>query len=78
MEVHIIKTNDIYLNLALEQVLFLELPAGTRRLLIWKDAPCIVMGRFQNPWVECDLEGTVFFLLEGKVAEVLFIMIRGT
>ncbi|MBI99619.1 MAG: hypothetical protein CME67_00185 [Halobacteriovoraceae bacterium] len=57
MEVHIIKTNDIYLNLALEQVLFLELPAGTRRLLIWKDAPCIVMGRFQNPWVECDLEG---------------------
>lgn len=57
MEVHIIKTNNIYLNLALEQALFLELPKDSRRLLIWKDAPCVVMGRFQNPWVECDLEG---------------------
>ena len=57
MEVHIIHSTDIYLNLALEQALFLNLPEGKRRLLIWKNGPCVVMGRFQNPWVECDLEG---------------------
>ncbi|MBC76871.1 MAG: hypothetical protein CME64_12730 [Halobacteriovoraceae bacterium] len=57
MEVHIIESNDIYLNLAMEQALFLELPENSRRLLIWKSSPCVVMGRFQNPWVECDLEG---------------------
>ncbi|MCO4755180.1 MAG: lipoate--protein ligase [Bacteriovoracaceae bacterium] len=59
MEVHIIESTNIYLNLALEQALFLDLPEGTRRLLVWKNSPCVVMGRFQNPWVECDLESMV-------------------
>lgn len=55
MEVHIIESTDIYLNLALEQKLFLSMKAGQPRLLIWKNRPAVVMGRFQNPWLECDL-----------------------
>ena len=55
MEVHIIESTDIYLNLALEQKLFLSMNPGEPRLLMWKNQPAIVMGRFQNPWLECDL-----------------------
>lgn len=55
MEVHIIHSTNIFLNLALEEELFATLPANGRRLLIWKNDPAVVMGRFQNPWVECNL-----------------------
>ena len=55
MEVHLIHAKDIYVNLALEQELFASLPQGAGRLLIWKNNPAVVMGRFQNPWLECNL-----------------------
>lgn len=55
MEVHFIESTDIYLNLALEQKLFLSMAPAQPRLLVWKNQPAVVMGRFQNPWLECDL-----------------------
>ncbi|MEX1098992.1 MAG: lipoate--protein ligase [Bacteriovoracaceae bacterium] len=58
MEVHLLHSTNIFINLAMEQSLFLSMrrrPAQ-RLLLIWKNDPCVVMGRFQNPWLECDLE----------------------
>jgi len=46
---------DPFENLALEEWLFDSLEAGDRVLLLWRDSPCVVIGRFQNPWVECSL-----------------------
>lgn len=45
---------NIWHNLALETVL-LENLGGEPLLFLWSNSPCIVIGRFQNPWVECNL-----------------------
>lgn len=55
MEVHILESANIYKNLAMENALLMALPKNSRRLLMWSNDPAIVMGRFQNPWVECNL-----------------------
>lgn len=55
MKAHILECEDIYLNLAFEQKLFMEMQRGERQLIVWKNKPAVVMGRFQNPWLECNL-----------------------
>ena len=50
------ESNDPYENLALENAILDELCDGDKYLLVYKNTPCVVMGRFQNPWLECDLE----------------------
>ena len=50
-----IATNDPYTALAFEERIFDTLPAGTDALLLWTDGPCVVFGKHQNPWKECDL-----------------------
>ena len=49
-------SNDIYLNLALENYIAESLNTKTHRniLLLWQSEPCIVIGRHQNPWSECN------------------------
>jgi len=47
---------NIYMNLALEQLLARGLRKGERILLFWTDSPSVVFGRFQNPWSECRTE----------------------
>lgn len=51
---------DPYQNLALENQ-FLRDPQyfNKKVLLIWRSKPAIVMGRFQNPWMECFLEKSI-------------------
>ncbi len=39
----------------MEEALFKNLPKGEKALLLWRNGPSVVMGRFQNPWVECHL-----------------------
>lgn len=48
--------NNPWFNLATESWL-IENPAfqDTHILYLWRNQPCIVIGRYQNPWVECNL-----------------------
>ena len=54
MPVHRLRTTDPYANLAIESMLLDRVDDPT--LLIWRNDPCVVIGRHQNPWVECDLD----------------------
>ena len=42
-------------NLAIENIIVTDIPKGAKALLIYKNDPSIVLGRFQNPWIECDI-----------------------
>lgn len=44
-----------YHNLAVEEWVLETLPELGPTLLLWRNTPCVVIGRHQNPWVECDL-----------------------
>ena len=48
--------NDPFSNLALESS-FCRIAAQTGQpiLYLWQNAPCVVIGCSQNPWLECDL-----------------------
>lgn len=55
LRVCISDTTDPFLNLAIENYLFRAIHPGMRTLLLWRNAPSVVIGRHQNPWVECNL-----------------------
>ncbi len=48
--------HDPWFNLATEDWLFKSFEEDTHVLFLWRNKPCIVIGRFQNPWNECDLQ----------------------
>ena len=49
-------SKSIYHNLALETYLAEHTDLSNKGiLLIWLSEPCIVYGRHQNPWLECDI-----------------------
>lgn len=50
------QTLNPYLNLALEEWLLENLGPQQHLLFLWCNQPSVVMGRFQNPWVECNCE----------------------
>lgn len=50
------QSTDVFQNLALED--WIEANVDLRRhgiLLLWRNRPAVVVGRHQNPWVECNL-----------------------
>ncbi|MES1909825.1 MAG: hypothetical protein MHM6MM_002522 [Cercozoa sp. M6MM] len=49
-------SNDAHFNLAVEDAIFRDMPvgAGDRVLFLWRNSPTVVIGRAQNPWVECN------------------------
>ena len=47
--------SDPYKNLAVEDQLLNSVGAGERILLFYKNDPCVVLGRFQNPWRELNM-----------------------
>lgn len=47
---------DPYKNLAAENAMMLQLGADSKILFLYRNRPSVVMGRFQNPWVECHLD----------------------
>ncbi|KIL70419.1 hypothetical protein M378DRAFT_183922 [Amanita muscaria Koide BX008] len=51
-QIYISKSTNPYFNLTLEDWLFRHAPSDTPLLLIYRDEPCIVIGRHQNPWKE--------------------------
>lgn len=48
--------HDPWFNLATEDWLFKSFPEDHHVLFLWRNKPCIVIGRFQNPWNECNLQ----------------------
>jgi lipoate-protein ligase A len=48
--------HDPWFNLATEDWIFKNFPADHHVLFLWRNKPCIVIGRFQNPWNECNLQ----------------------
>ena len=52
---HASSTNP-FENLATEAALCaVSVAENTPILYLWQNAPCVVIGRNQNPWLECDL-----------------------
>ncbi|CAB0044769.1 unnamed protein product [Trichogramma brassicae] len=53
--VFISQSTDIYTNLALEDWFYRNYDFSKHHiLLLWKNDPCVVIGRHQNPWLECN------------------------
>ncbi len=47
--------NPIY-NMAYENWLIDSINKGEKIIFLWRNNPSIIMGRFQNPWLECNPE----------------------
>lgn len=55
--VFISQSHDIYTNLALEDWIYKNFDLSNHHvLLLWRNSPCVVVGRHQNPWLETDEE----------------------
>ncbi len=46
---------DTFFNLALEEYLLKDMPPASRILLLWQSDNAVVLGKHQNPWLECDM-----------------------
>ncbi|KAF6211288.1 hypothetical protein GE061_014405 [Apolygus lucorum] len=60
--VFISQSRDVFTNLALEDWMYKNFDFTDHHImLLWRNDPCVVVGRHQNPWVEVDVD-----LLERK------------
>lgn len=51
--VYISRCKNVYTNLAFEDWLYKNMNfTNERLLLLWKNDPCVIIGTFQNPWLE--------------------------
>ncbi|MCR4963083.1 MAG: lipoate--protein ligase [Firmicutes bacterium] len=53
-DIYISTCHDVWANQAYEQWLFQNVPGGGPILFLWQNRSAVVMGRLQNPWLECD------------------------
>ncbi|XP_015522208.1 lipoyltransferase 1, mitochondrial isoform X1 [Neodiprion lecontei] len=54
--VYISQSTDIFTNLALEDWFYRNYDfADNHILLLWRNEPCVVVGRHQNPWLESNM-----------------------
>ncbi|PPQ94828.1 hypothetical protein CVT25_007465 [Psilocybe cyanescens] len=51
-DIYLSASTDPYFNLTLENWIFHHSSPTTPLLLIYRDSPCVVIGRNQNPWTE--------------------------
>jgi lipoate-protein ligase A len=49
-------TFDPWFNLATEDWIFRDMDPDTHVLYLWRNKDTVVIGRFQNPWTECNTE----------------------
>jgi len=49
------ESNDPWFNLATEDWIFNDLKAEEHILFLWRNKECVIIGRNQNPWTECNL-----------------------
>mgnify|MGYP000061867058 CR=1 FL=1 len=50
------ETFDPWFNLATEDWIFRDMDPDTHVLYLWRNKDTVVIGRFQNPWTECNTE----------------------
>ncbi len=50
------QNKDPFTNLTIENSLFTEEPASGYTLFLWVNKPSVIIGRYQNPWLECSLK----------------------
>ncbi len=56
MPLFLSESRDPFFHLAVEEWLLREAPLGEEPLwFLYRNDPCVVVGRFQNPWKEADL-----------------------
>jgi lipoate-protein ligase A len=48
--------DDPYINLSIENQLLLNIRPDERILFLYNNQESVVLGRFQNPWLECNLK----------------------
>jgi lipoate---protein ligase len=53
--VFVSSSTDPYFNLSVEHFLLTHSDHASRILFLYANRPCVVFGRNQNPWVECNL-----------------------
>ena len=54
--VYVSTCQNIFYNLALEDWIYKNVKFDHRVLMmLWRNKPCVVIGRHQNPWAECHL-----------------------
>ncbi|PFH50145.1 hypothetical protein AMATHDRAFT_121908, partial [Amanita thiersii Skay4041] len=53
--IYVSRSIDPYFNLSFEDWLFRHAPSERPLLLLYRDSPCVVIGRHQNPWKEINL-----------------------
>lgn len=50
------QSTDIYTNLALEDWMYRNMDFSKHHvMMVWRNEPCVVIGRHQNPWLEANL-----------------------
>ncbi|XP_062566215.1 lipoyltransferase 1, mitochondrial-like [Saccostrea cucullata] len=55
-QVFVSTSDDIYTNLALEEWFYEKADLNKKSiLLMWQNKPAVVIGRHQNPWLECNV-----------------------
>lgn len=55
-KVFISSSRSIFQNLAFEDWLYENADLENEMyLFLWRDEPCVVIGRHQNPWLECNV-----------------------
>ncbi len=56
LRVLISDTNNPWFNLATEDWIFRDMDPSYHVLYLWRNSETVVIGRFQNPWSECNIE----------------------
>jgi len=56
IRVLISETHDPWFNLATEDYIFQEMDTDHHILFLWRNDKTVVIGRYQNPWAECDVK----------------------
>jgi lipoate-protein ligase A len=49
------QSHNPWFNLATEEWIFRRMDPAMQTLFLWRNADCVVIGRNQNPWTECNL-----------------------
>ena len=68
-QVYLSCSHDPYYNLSLEQYLVYKASPKSTILLLYANDPCVVIGRYQNPWVEVNLHALRRSLHDGVITE---------
>ena len=60
-----------YFNLAVEHHLLTYSHPASRILFTYTNTPCVIIGRNQNPWVECDIRTITRGTFDGRHVELI-------